>query len=147
MDDKTISFVSVLYIRIDPLKLRIMKINILVLHECHKGFEWYIADTNGKRTIFLWRLIKQCFWEYLVYMTVGFHIKEVLVLTDLVCTIWNLWCFEVLFWTSNDSDAWNIGYSYNKVKSNSYLQVSFYNSRQFWKEVCSFHIDGFSWNT
>jgi len=39
MDDKTISFVSVLYIRIDVLKLRIMKINILVLHECHKGFE------------------------------------------------------------------------------------------------------------
>ena len=53
MDDKTISFVSVLYIRIDVLKLRVIKINILVLHECHKGFEWYIADTNGKRTMFL----------------------------------------------------------------------------------------------
>ena len=79
MDDKTISFVSVLYIRIDALKLRIMKINILVLHECHNGFEWYIADTNGKRTMFLWRLIKQSFWEYLVYITVGFHIKEVLI--------------------------------------------------------------------
>jgi hypothetical protein len=39
MDDKTISFVSVVYIRIGALKLRIMKINILVLNEYHKGFE------------------------------------------------------------------------------------------------------------
>jgi len=62
MDDKTISFVSVLYIRIGALRLRLMKINILVLHECHKGFEWYIVDTNVKRCMFLWRLIKQCFW-------------------------------------------------------------------------------------
>ena len=147
MDDKTISFVSVLYIRIDALRLRIMKINILVLYKCHKEFERYIADTNVKRTMFLWRLIKQSVWEYHVYVTVGFHTKEVLVLTDLVCTIWNLWCFVVLFWTSNDSDAWNIGYSYNKVKSNSYLQVSFYNSRQFWKVDYSFHIDGFFWST
>ena len=77
MNDKPISFVSLVYIRIDALKLRIMKINIPVLHECHKGFEWYIADTNGKRTMFLWRLIKQSFWEYLVNITVGFHIKEV----------------------------------------------------------------------
>ena len=70
MDDKTNSFVSVLYIRIDALRLRIMKINVPVLHECHKGFEWYIADTNGKRTMFLWSLIKQDIWEYLDYIIV-----------------------------------------------------------------------------
>ena len=75
MDDKTISFVSVLYIRVSALKLRIMKINILVLHECHNGFEWCIADTNGKRTMFLLRLMKQCFWEYLVYMIVRISYK------------------------------------------------------------------------
>ena len=28
-----------------------MKINILMLHECHKGFELYIADTNVKSEI------------------------------------------------------------------------------------------------
>jgi len=29
-----------------------MKINIFVLHDCHKGFERHIADTNVKRTMF-----------------------------------------------------------------------------------------------
>ena len=52
MNDKPISFVSLVYIRISALKFRLMKINILVLHECHNGFERYISDTNGKRIMF-----------------------------------------------------------------------------------------------
>jgi len=56
-------------------KLRTKKINILVLYEFHKEFEWYIVDTNVKRTMFLWRLISQFYWEYLVYITVWISYK------------------------------------------------------------------------